>query len=38
MDNELIEAFIRVICVTNSTNRDFMLDSLKTTMMAEVSI
>ena len=38
MDDEWNEVFIRVTCVTNSTNREFELDSLKTTMMAEVSM
>jgi len=35
VDFELNEAFIHVTCATNTTNMEFVLDSLKTIMMAE---
>lgn len=35
VDYELNEAFIHVTCATNTTNMEFVLDSLKTIMMAE---
>jgi len=35
VDDELNEAFIHVTCATNTTNMEFVLDSLKTIMMAE---
>jgi len=34
VDDELNEAFIHVTCATNTTNMQFVLDSLKTIMMA----
>ena len=37
VDDELNEAFIHATCATNTTNMEFVLDSLKTIMMAEVS-
>jgi len=35
VNDELNEAFIHVTCATNTTNMEFVLDSLRTIMMAE---
>lgn len=35
MGDELNEAFIHVTCATNTTNMEFVLDSLRTILMAQ---